>query len=531
MSSLAGPDRTRLLNCSADERKTILDGLDPDKRRLVLASIPPNALEGLPDAFVQEANNARRLESEERNKEMRRQNPPLREILTEEQLSVAKSGTEAERLALLNSSISNKRLQVLRMMPIQTLAAMPKLRREAMALSQPQQFVNAELIENKLYRAIYSNRQLEEVLVDFWMNHFNVFNGKGPDRMLLTSYERDAIRPHVFGHFKRHAARDGAPSGDAVLPGQLAIAGLRATTCPVAARPAARAARAQRELRPRADGAAHARRRRRLHAGGCHRRRARVHRLDDLRPATGTPSFSSTRRARSQGEDRPRPHDSRRGRRTGRLEVIDILAHHPSTAQIHLEEAGAAIRRRRSAAGARRPHGGDIHARPTAICARSSRRMFTSRGVPVRRRVAGEAEVAARDGGQRRARCRARTSPTRSRWRSASPISVSRCTAKLEPTGYPNTGEAWANTAGIPRPHQFRDGARGRSDSRRQDRSEPFQLQARVGRGRASCSDGAPSPATLAAIEKGVAGHRRRHRRCCRRSSSVRRIFRGGSAC
>src|SRR5262249_36943580 len=53
-----------------------------------------------------------------------------------------------------------------------------------------------------LYRAIYSNHQLEEVLVDFWMNHFNVYNGKGQDRMLLTSYERDAIRPNVFGHFK-----------------------------------------------------------------------------------------------------------------------------------------------------------------------------------------------------------------------------------------------------------------------------------------------------------------------------------------
>src|SRR5947199_10438344 len=34
------------------------------------------------------------------------------------------------------------------------------------------------------------------------MNHFNVFNGKGQDRVLLTSFERDAIRPHVFGHFK-----------------------------------------------------------------------------------------------------------------------------------------------------------------------------------------------------------------------------------------------------------------------------------------------------------------------------------------
>src|SRR6185436_4601290 len=78
----------------------------------------------------------------------------------------------------------------------------PEFRREALAASQPQQFVNAELVEQKLYRALYSNRQLEEVLVDFWMNHFNVFNGKGPDRVLLTSFERDAIRPYVFGRFK-----------------------------------------------------------------------------------------------------------------------------------------------------------------------------------------------------------------------------------------------------------------------------------------------------------------------------------------
>src|SRR5262249_30522726 len=76
------------------------------------------------------------------------------------------------------------------------------LRREAMAARQPQQLVNAELIENKLYRAIYSNRQLQEVMVDFWTNHFNVFNGKGPGRLLLTSYKRDAIRPYIFGHFK-----------------------------------------------------------------------------------------------------------------------------------------------------------------------------------------------------------------------------------------------------------------------------------------------------------------------------------------
>ena len=59
-----------------------------------------------------------------------------------------------------------------------------------------------ELGEQKILRAVYSPRQLEEVLVDFWLNHFNVFNGKGQGRMLLTSYERDAIRPHALGRFR-----------------------------------------------------------------------------------------------------------------------------------------------------------------------------------------------------------------------------------------------------------------------------------------------------------------------------------------
>jgi len=202
MSSLASQDRTRLLNCSSDDRLSILDGLDPEKRRLVLAAIPPNALEGLSDALVQEANKARQSEIEERNKELRRQMPPLRELLTPEQLKVATSGSQEERRALLDSFDENKRRQVLRMLPMQSLTAMPALRREAMAVSQPQQFVNFELTEQKLLRAVYSNRQLQEVLVDFWMNHFNVFNGKGPDRILLTSFERDAIRPYVFGKFK-----------------------------------------------------------------------------------------------------------------------------------------------------------------------------------------------------------------------------------------------------------------------------------------------------------------------------------------
>ena len=65
-----------------------------------------------------------------------------------------------------------------------------------------QRTVIAELSQQRLLRAAYSERQLEEVLVDFWMNHFNVFVGKGPVRLYLTEYERDVIRPRVFGRFR-----------------------------------------------------------------------------------------------------------------------------------------------------------------------------------------------------------------------------------------------------------------------------------------------------------------------------------------
>ena len=54
----------------------------------------------------------------------------------------------------------------------------------------------------KLVRAIESPRQLEEVMVDFWFNHFNVFAGKGLDRVLVADYEDKAIRPYVFGRFR-----------------------------------------------------------------------------------------------------------------------------------------------------------------------------------------------------------------------------------------------------------------------------------------------------------------------------------------
>ena len=62
--------------------------------------------------------------------------------------------------------------------------------------------VIVELQQARLLRSIYSQRQLFEVVVDFWSNHFNVFSAKGADRWLTTSYDRDTIRPHALDKFK-----------------------------------------------------------------------------------------------------------------------------------------------------------------------------------------------------------------------------------------------------------------------------------------------------------------------------------------
>jgi len=66
---------------------------------------------------------------------------------------------------------------------------------------RPQRVVE-ELAMSKVARAIYSERQLQQVMDDFWFNHFNVFAAKGEDRWFLTAYERDVIQPHTMGKFK-----------------------------------------------------------------------------------------------------------------------------------------------------------------------------------------------------------------------------------------------------------------------------------------------------------------------------------------
>ena len=78
----------------------------------------------------------------------------------------------------------------------------PRQKETLMAMGNPQVVPVEELSQAKLLRAIYSERQLEEVMTDFWFNHFNVFIGKGPERLLVSNYEKDVIRPHALGKFE-----------------------------------------------------------------------------------------------------------------------------------------------------------------------------------------------------------------------------------------------------------------------------------------------------------------------------------------
>ena len=90
------------------------------------------------------------------------------------------------KLAGLNPANSDDREMILQAIPKEDL---------------PRQ-IPVELVAAKLVRAVESKRQLQEVLVDFWFNHFNVSVEKGQVKWMVTSYERDAIRAHVFGTFR-----------------------------------------------------------------------------------------------------------------------------------------------------------------------------------------------------------------------------------------------------------------------------------------------------------------------------------------
>ncbi|HLK50339.1 MAG TPA: DUF1800 domain-containing protein [Bryobacteraceae bacterium] len=138
------------------------------------------------------------------------QEPPAPDtsgLLTRDQMKILRTGAPQQRLAAFEAIPPDKQNEVITELPADVLqalyvAAPPELRRKFELAAGPPQVVARDLAEGKLLRAIYGNRQLEEVLTDFWFNHFNVYLDKGADRYLVTAYERDVIRPRVLGKFR-----------------------------------------------------------------------------------------------------------------------------------------------------------------------------------------------------------------------------------------------------------------------------------------------------------------------------------------
>jgi len=132
--------------------------------------------------------------------------PKPEDLFTPAELRTLRQSAPDQRLAFFNSLPAERQDQVIEALPgvRQALyqSASPELRRRIDLSAGPAQVVARDLMEAKMLRAVMSERQLQEVLVDFWFNHFNIYLDKGADHYLITEYEREAIRPHVLGKFR-----------------------------------------------------------------------------------------------------------------------------------------------------------------------------------------------------------------------------------------------------------------------------------------------------------------------------------------
>jgi uncharacterized protein (DUF1800 family) len=133
----------------------------------------------------------------------------------DEQLRPGRPSDDAmrDRLAAMKTlTLSSQEIAQDYLLPVQRLRRLsaqaagspqePSRTPEAVQAARIARTVLDDMSSQKLLRAVYGERQLEEVMVDFWFNHFNVFAGKGATRVYLTEYERDVIRPHALGSFR-----------------------------------------------------------------------------------------------------------------------------------------------------------------------------------------------------------------------------------------------------------------------------------------------------------------------------------------
>jgi hypothetical protein len=129
-------------------------------------------------------------------------------VMSAEQVTALLSLAPAARLAKVLTLPAGEYGQLRKQLsPVQRTALddgmSPEQRETLIALDNPRQVIQNELFQSRVLRAIYSQRQLQEVMTDFWLNHFNIFQGKTSEEIYsLVTYERDAIRPNALGSFE-----------------------------------------------------------------------------------------------------------------------------------------------------------------------------------------------------------------------------------------------------------------------------------------------------------------------------------------
>jgi uncharacterized protein (DUF1800 family) len=199
IEQLLTPQQIRLLRTgTVKEARDLLATLPPEKAEQVLTQMPVVRQKVGAAVAKGVANQTGQAQAQ------------LRQLLTPQQIQLLRTGSDKEGLDFLATLPQDKVAQVLALMPAvrQRLASqldgdMRMMVESAAKDKQPGRAQPGQVLaQAKIYRAIESDRQLQEVLVDFWYNHFNVDAGKGADRYLVTDYERNAIRPHVLGKFR-----------------------------------------------------------------------------------------------------------------------------------------------------------------------------------------------------------------------------------------------------------------------------------------------------------------------------------------
>jgi uncharacterized protein (DUF1800 family) len=130
--------------------------------------------------------------------------PPIDPLYIDSTLALPPQQRIAELAAMHPPDIDNF-FKALRPVQRNALEAglKPEEREVAAALENPERLVVEELIAQRLTRDMYSTAQLQEVMTDFWMNHFNVYLRKNEATpYYLIGYERDVIRPLALGKFE-----------------------------------------------------------------------------------------------------------------------------------------------------------------------------------------------------------------------------------------------------------------------------------------------------------------------------------------